>query len=224
MLVHRYLRPLIVLITVLVIIMTFVPSCKKPQITEPTDSGYKTNLEEKTPVDQPDQLAATPGYKLHEGRLRDMLISFEYPDTWSRHSIGDIAIYLRPSPGEDLFEVEILSWDVALKGVTSDEKAPAVLQYYLDTESTTPEFQIISRGKIILSNVEGEEVCYSLHIMGRITTEPISVIRDRVQIRRRLSVDYKGLNYLLSFFVDADKYEEIKPGFEHVIATFRFLE
>jgi len=172
-----------------------------------------------------DPQAKTPGYRLFTGHTEGLRISFEYPDTWKRLSIEKYdAFELLRIDDENSASINVVS-DVNAANGGEFENAHTLLQHYLSHESDSPTLKILSQGKVLLGNVEGEEVSYS----SRFTAEhmpgkPADYIVDKVVIWRYIVVDYKGRIYDIHLLVDADKYDAVKEGFEHLIATFRFLE
>jgi hypothetical protein len=73
-----------------------------------------------------------------------------------------------------------------------------------------------------LGQVEAQELTYSYRFKG--TEAHYGITFDEIVTRRYLAADYKGRIYDIDLFVDADRYENVREGFEHLIATFRFLE
>jgi len=205
MLVHRNLKLLFIFTVVLAMAMPLISSCWLP-----------------------DSQAETPGYRLFTGRTEGLRISFEYPEMWRRKDIEK----------HDAFEdLRLLSDNSAYVDISSDvnaakggefENAHALLEDWLDSFSSEQEFEILSRGKALLGNVEGEEAVYSYFFVNYPNPDwhpgapPLGP--DKYVIKRFLAVDYKGRIYSFLFGVDADEYESVKESFEHLLATFKFLD
>jgi hypothetical protein len=173
--------------------------------------------------------AKTEGYRLFIGNTEGLYISFEYPDTWRRDDIEK----------HDAWEYfYLLGCKSSYMDISSDvnaanggefENARARLEDRLNSFSNLfDEFEILSRGKVLLGNVEGEEAVYSYFFVNYPNLDwhpgapPLGP--DKYVIHRLLAVDYKGRIYSLFFRVDADEYEEFIGDFEHIIATFKFLD
>jgi hypothetical protein len=177
------------------------------------------SCQEKEPVDPP---ANTPGYKLFAGTSRGFKISFEYPDTWSRGPLrrSNTYNYLALLPPDSRL---VISSDVG-KSLGGDYNATDLIQYWLDSESKYSEFKIISREKVLLGRVEGEEAIFSYRFYSEDPHGPpvYAELGERV-IGRALAVDAGGYLYYVDFLAAADKYDNAKLGLEHVIATFKFI-
>lgn len=73
----------------------------------------------------------------------------------------------------------------------------------------------------MIGGVEGEELSCSFRIRGMDAHSGADI--DKVLIDRELAADYNGRIYRISLVVNADKYDGVKEGLEHLLATFRFL-
>jgi hypothetical protein len=198
-LVHRKIKLLLVFISVLAMTVLLISSCWLPHyVTDPH--------------------AKTPGYRLYTGRTEGLSVSLEYPDTWKRLSNEKYDTFeLVRLDNENSDSIDISSDLNAAQG-GEYESAHALLQYCLNRDGGLLEFRLISQGLVMLGEVEGEELSYSWRFKAK------EVDIDKVVIQKYVVVDYEGRVYSVSLFVDADKYEGIKEGFEHLLATFRFLE
>jgi len=66
---------------------------------------------------------------------------------------------------------------------------------------------------------------YSFRLQGLAIEAPAEKARiDKIVLQRTLAADYKGHIYEIGIFVDADKYEAVKDGFEHILNTFKFMD
>ena len=203
MLVHRNLMLVLKFIFVLVMIVPVVSSCQQ----------------------------AAPGYKFFTGRTEGLRISFEYPDTWRRKVFEKHDAFENSRLQSDNSAYVDISSNVNAANGGNFENAHARLEDWLDSFSSQQEFKILSRGKMLLGNIEGEEAVYSyfdrsgsipfLDYHQGMTYSPLP---DRYVIKRFLAVDYKGRIYSFLFGVDADEYESVKESFEHLLATFKFLD
>ena len=94
----------------------------------------------------------------------------------------------------------------------------------LNKEFPSPGFQIISQNNIQLGKVDGEDLVYSFRLQGLAVEAPAEKANiDKIVLQRITAADYKGRIYDIGIFVDADKYEAVKDGFEHILSTFKFL-
>lgn len=169
-----------------------------------------------------DPSAKTEGYKLFTGRSEGLSISFEYPETWNRDP------YIESH--EKSYTLSIYSGN-SITGVNSNvnathggdyENAHALLQDQLDSFSKSLDFKLLSQGKSLLGKVEGEEVTYSWRL--EFLDEHTGRQTDKAMVEKHLAADYEERIYHINIFADADKYEELKECFEHIIATFKFLK
>ena len=168
-------------------------------------------------VTDPD--SKTPGYKLFTGRTGGVRVSFEYPNTWRRIS-ADGLVYL---VSQDSYVTVCSVANKSEGGNYAD--AGELTQHWLDSWSTAPEFRVLSRGKAQLGQAEGEEVMYSRRFQGSDPHAPLVPIElGEIAVTRTLDVDYKGRIYVIDLLAAVDRFETVKGDFEHLIATFRFLE
>jgi hypothetical protein len=173
-----------------------------------------------------DPTADTPGYRLFTGKSEDLRFSFEYPDEWRRVVRGIIglsrSVYLIPY---DYFYSRVIVRSETTSANDGDfADAGELIEQILDVPSESPEFKILSHGVASLGQAEGEEVIYSF----RPQREPYYLLPeflyDQLVVTRDLVADYGNRIYYVSLVVDADQYESFRKGFEHLIATFYFLE
>jgi len=130
-------------------------------------------------------------------------------------------IDLRPNETDT---VSITSDVTAAKG-GDFTNAGELVQHLLDLDSAAPEFRILSRTRVRLGQVEAEEVIYSYRFVVKDDPHlPPGTVINKVLVARELAVDYGERIYHVGLLADGDKYENLKEGFEHLIATFRFLE
>ena len=168
-----------------------------------------------------DPPAQTKGYRLYTGTVEGFRISFEYQNALYRKAVeihdNDRIVELY----SDDFTIGIGSEVTAASGGFYANAAELV-EDLLNVASHSPEFQVISRGKTWLGPVEAEEGIYSYRlIMGPpFLTNTI----DSVDMKRIVAADYGGRIYSIDLYVEKDKYEDVKEGFEHLLATFRFLD
>ena len=165
-----------------------------------------------------DPPAKTAGYKLYTGRTQGLRISFEYPDTWRRQTIEK----------HDTFRVVFFDYETGSGSIGSDATAGEggefegpneLIHYELDRDSSRPEFDIMSLTKTRLGQAEGEEAIYSYRLMLKSPT-----VIDKIVVQRTLAAEYQGRIYDISILANADSYDIVKEDFEHLIATFRFLD
>lgn len=167
------------------------------------------------PATDPD--SKTAGYKLFTGRTSGISISFEYPNTWTRYS-DDGLVYLI---SKDSY-IRIDSSTNKINGANTN--ANEDLQNWIDLWSTAPEFQIISRNEVRLGQAKGEEAIFSRVFQGSDTHAPAPPVQigDTV-IERTLEADYNGRIFFIDLLVQADIYDQVRGDFEHLIATFQYL-
>jgi hypothetical protein len=169
-----------------------------------------------------DPHSKTPGYRLYTGRTDGFRVSFEYPDVYSRYlgiekdkTSASINLYYET----DHSIIGVVSYVNTANGGHLED-AHAAVEHYMEVVSKDPEFQILSQKDISLGGATGEEVICSSRQDSTHAVPPVS----RIAMQRFLAVDYGKRIYEIDIIIDADKYMDIKDGFEHLLATFRFLE
>jgi hypothetical protein len=174
----------------------------------------------------------SPGYSLYTFDSTEGPFSFEYPEKWG------LEVY----PSSLWKGVQIVfgsnsprSWtesegsNIFLASVSQTPKhfsysnAHELIQQQLDYSSELNEFHFIGKGKIRLGKETGEWVTFSGYksYLSSLAWPP----EYRHITCRHVAVDYKGRTYWLRQEVntDLDSYEEYKPGFDHILKTFKFL-
>ena len=177
----------------------------------------------------------TQGYRLFKGDTEGLLVSFEYPDSWVFEDGESNSIYadfhLRFGYQNSITlqfssEVSVRSFPQSFSLPPSHFKnASDFLEYKVSDVSGLSSFQSISKGKYKLGNVEGEEASYSFLDIMVVSVEIGTELRQNV-IYRHVVADYEGRIYWVRLRVntDVDKFEDYNPDFEHLLATFKFLE
>jgi hypothetical protein len=166
---------------------------------------------------KPTSATVTPGYLREEGTLY-LAVSYEYSDKWlraldvddtyKRERIelgieGYSAVYIDSPRGSWHNYLEYIQWDI-------------------DSSKNEPEFQLLRQGKITLGNQEAEEAMYFFH---RSPGAPPAVTVERDLLCRIIATEYNGRIFSVFLRIDTEhqNYEDIKPDFEHLLETFRFL-
>lgn len=176
------------------------------------------------PTEVTDPQSKTSGYKLFTGATDGFPISFEYPNGWSRMSIDK---------GATTRHVRFLSSDCAVvvnsfinKSKGGDyANADELIQYKLSLKDQQPEFEIVRRTMVRLDQTDGEEAIYSYLFEGSDPhAPPVPIYTNDPAIAWIIDADYKDRICDLNFISKADNFEVAKLGFEHLIATFSFLQ
>lgn len=174
-----------------------------------------------------DPPAKTSGYRLFTGRTDGLRVSFEYPDSWQRRSLKKYDTYralsLEVSPK---VKVNIDS-DVNIANGGRYEDAAQLIQHYLNISSGNIDFRVLSHTKVNLDRVKGEELIIIFRFLNNVLDPhlpPGIRLFDEPQIERHFITDHRGHIYDIYLMIDADKYDTVKSDFEHLLATFRFLE
>ena len=170
-----------------------------------------------------DPASDTPGFKLFKGTTKGFRISFEYPDSWDRVSVDRVGTYsympLLPTDCSVIINTDAKK----SKGGTYSNSSEAI-QHGIDSESTLTDFTILKHDMIQLGQVEGEELMYSYIYPGQDPHMPVVYASSgETVIARKIVIDYQDYIYFIDLLAAADNYENAKPGFEHLIATFKFL-
>ncbi len=175
----------------------------------PTTSCHTSKI-----VTDPD--SSTPGYKLFKGTTKGFRISFEYPSTWDRVTVGRVGNYsYMPLLPPDCSV--IISSDVGSSQIALQSRMDLISRY-------RREFRLINRDKVLLGQAEGEEIICSYLFPGQDPHLPVAYADDgEAVINRILSVDYKDYLYYIELIATLDSYDVEKTGFEHMLSTFRFL-
>jgi hypothetical protein len=168
-----------------------------------------------------DPTAKTQGYRLFKGSTGEgVRFSFEYPVMWKRQNVIENSTLLIP---DKYSYIRVGAVATSAKGGDFAD-AEELIERILDVPSKSPEFQILSRSYTPLGQTVGEEVIYSFRLQAVPYYLPPPILSNRLVVARDLVVDYRNSIYHVSLIVDAERYETVKEGFEHLIATFRFLE
>ena len=172
-----------------------------------------------------DPAAKTSGYKLFEGRSDGFRISLEYPNSWSRRSIekygGLVVVLFMPSNTSSV----TISSDLNKSNGGENTNADEVIQRDLSISSTRPDYNILSEINFKLGQVEAKDITYSYRFIFDDQHAPTKSSHiDMINLVRTVIVDYKNRIYKVNLLMDANTYQNVKPGFEHVISTFQFLE
>lgn len=165
--------------------------------------------------------AATPGYKLFKGNTRGFRLTFEYPGEWQRKSVERY---------DDSIQVAFNMTRVSSMSVGSDlvsspkgyASAKELVGHFLDLASRAPESQILTQSQSRLAHVDAAELAYSYRL--KFTDAHSGSAIDRVVVERILAADYENRVYTVMLLASVEEYEGIRGGFEHLIASFRFLE
>ncbi len=175
-----------------------------------------------------DPPAQTAGYSVFTGKREGLRVQFEYPEGWQR---------LRPE-GRDDFEMvrmnaglkvlwasaDVSSWLMAGDG-TEPGSATEEVGRELDFASRLREFRLVRHDREMVGGVEGEGVTYSYHVhVDNDPHLPAGTVIDRDLGRRLVAVEHGGRVYSLSLVVEAAEYDGMNRAFEHLLATFRFLD
>ena len=174
-----------------------------------------------------DPASKTQGYRIFTGQTEGFRISFEYPKTWTRQAIQND----KASKSLNIhtpYSSIIVSSDATVGNGGDFINAAELIQHEIDLnlnkEFPSPGFQIISQNNIQLGKVDGEDLVYSFRLQGLAVEAPAEKANiDKIVLQRITAADYKGRIYDIGIFVDADKYEAVKDGFEHILSTFKFL-
>jgi hypothetical protein len=157
------------------------------------------------------------------GDIQGFQVSFEYPYWWrvtqivsgppgvsiSMSSFSSGFVTSQPSGGGGLYA------DVA-----------ALVEHWLSRYSNLPESKVLSRGNSTLGFAEGEELIVSWHYHAEGPNEalPYGKVIDKTVVETNLAVEHNGRIYSFDCLMDANEYERLKPGLDHLISTFRFLD
>ena len=162
----------------------------------------------------------TEGYIQFTGKTEGLPISFEYPAIYGNFGLEKLGT-LEKLGLYDCHTARIsISSDMNTANGGDYENAHARLMHELDIASNVPEFQLIKQSERAIAGISGEELIYSVNLESSVDIiPPIGKMTYRLVV-----ADYKGRIYSISIFVDADKYDDVKEGFEHLLATFKFQE
>jgi hypothetical protein len=174
----------------------------------------------------------TPGYKLFQGDTEGLMVSFEYPEDWvlstenpDEHRQSIFIKFGSSSPEWVHSCVLIESYPIPY------HKPPIAYEdaHDLIYDKTIGNYPIIPpdlvSGAIVLGGIQGETVSYS-------ADEPNPMYYHSPDpeilhiLYRHVAVDYKGRIYWILYDINTnlDDNDSYEPGFEHLLATFRFLE
>jgi hypothetical protein len=102
--------------------------------------------------------------------------------------------------------------------------ASEAIQSEIDSHATLDKFKIINRDTIQLGQTKAEELIYSYIYPGQDPHMPVTYAdAGETVIARTIDVVYQNYLYDIGLLAAIDNYENAKIGFEHLIATFRFL-
>jgi hypothetical protein len=160
--------------------------------------------------------------------------SFEYPKTWQLQTFSDghwdgaRLFFGSTQPVEvDRGLPEIGTWTVVWSCLQGFTPTIANAHEWLETFVVpdyllAPPLNTIERGKTIVGGVEGESMLFSIYgdMSFSYSYKPSHMTCQEI------GVDYKGRIYIFILVVntDLDSYEEFKPGFDHILETFKFLD
>lgn len=167
-----------------------------------------------------DPNSKTEGYKFFKSSKTGLVVSFEYPNDWKRMNIEQYGTFINVN--FDFGNSVSVSSDEATLNKGGYPDAAAWVQDLLKIDSSNQDFQILSQGQILLDQINAEELTCTYRLQGTYAEPPGTTV-NKMMIDRFITSDYKGRIYDIHLFVDADKYEAAKNGFEHLIDTFRFL-
>ncbi len=174
-----------------------------------------------------DPHSKTPGYRIFRGTSEGFRISFEYPEKWRR---------LSPEKYDTYYVIFLyVTGKNASISISSDmnaayggefENANASIEHSVNISSNGLEFQVISRGNISLGSGEWQELVYSFRDKdyGLDPHMPVGTVTDKISVDRELALDYKTRVYEIGLSVDYDEYARVNRDFDHLLATFRFLD
>jgi hypothetical protein len=159
--------------------------------------------------------------------------SFEYPETWDLKEFD-------PDPRAEgvIFDFGSSSakggnldsgTHAAISSIPQTKNpwynnAHEYLQYELSLAPQMNEYKSLGSGDITLGGVKGEWAAYSYYYIRSSSVIDFSIPGHWTC--RYVVVNYKNRYHLLEQRVntDFDSYEEFKPGFDHILETFKFLE
>ena len=209
--------------------LTCITSCSPPP---PENTDNTTNPPAVTPV--------TLGYTLFQGNTEGLLISFEYPENWrfdglyTIKSKAGIALKFGSDSTESYVAIESMSLPYDESPIAY-ENAHDLLQEQVWWHSSfknpgqgdysmLPPPDLVSR-TITLGGVEGEWISFSSDKFDPLYYHSPNPKKLHI-IYRHAAVDYKGCIYWIRYQVNTnvDDDEKYKQGFDHILATFRFLE
>jgi hypothetical protein len=173
-----------------------------------------------------------PGYHSYVYNDTDCPFSFEYPEEWNVEVYPSslwkgVHIFGGPSSPANSGESEGLYIFLASVSQTpkyfSYSNAHELIQQQLEYGSRVNEFHLLGQGDIKLGKEIGEWVSFSKYDSYVVS---LALPTEQRHITcRHVAVDYKGRIYWLRQEVNTDlvSYEEFKPGFDHILKTFKFL-
>jgi hypothetical protein len=172
-----------------------------------------------------DQKANTPGYKIFEGKDEGFRIRFEYPDSWKRDALDNYnGFMVLDFGGLKTMALNVISELNTSNGGQSADAGTAI-QHDLDIYSKRPEYNLLSHQTIKLGQIECHEVIYTFRFIFDDQHAPrASSHIDKNKTIRTIAADKQTRIYRIDLVIDTDDYERIRPGFEHMISTFRFLD
>ncbi len=166
-----------------------------------------------------DPESKTPGYKIFSGSSKGFRISFEYPDSWKR-----TAVEHGGGSGRSYLPLFLPDSYITISSDSDNQPADAAIQLRLDIISKYPEYKLISRSNNTLGQTTSEQVVSSYPFEGQDNLLPQAYANiGETVIERVITVNYKGYIYYIYFLANLVAYDNEKPGFEHMLSTFRFL-
>lgn len=161
----------------------------------------------------------TPGYLL-EGGTKYLSVSYEYPDDWLRTVLDFNSFYPK---GQIKLDINGNAWvwiDTPGGPWTNTNE---YVQWEVDIWKNEPDFHLLNGGKVMFGDTEGEEAIFIYHQSPGTHQVP----REEMNVLCRVAAaEYKGTIYSVMLLMNTERqdYAEIKPDFDHLVATFKFLE
>ncbi len=169
--------------------------------------------------------APTAGYKVFTGRVDGFRITFEYPEGWTKTKFerydehADYRVQ-RFSP-HGLSSLAVSS-QTDTSGGGKYATASELVNSLLEADDNAPEFHLISKSEPSLGQVAAYEVVASFRLQGKDAHS--TAVVDEIVVERRIGANYRGRIYVISTFADENEDLVVKPGYEHIVATFHFLD
>jgi hypothetical protein len=178
-------------------------------------------------------MACTSPYTKYVHNSEVGLFSFEYPKIWQLQTFSDghwdgARLFFGSTQPRGAYEglPERGTWAVVWSCLQGFTPTIANAHEWLETFVApdyllAPPLNTIERSKPMIDGVEGESMSFSIYgDMSFSNSYKPSHMTCQV-----IGVDYKGRIYIFMLAVntDLDSYEEFKPGFDHILKTFKFL-
>lgn len=169
--------------------------------------------------------APTAGYKVFTGRVDGFRITFEYPQGWRKTRFdrydghGDFrAQNFSPYGGSSLYVSSQTNASSGGKYATAAQLVDTLLR----VDSSSKEFRILGQSELRLGQAAAIETTCSYRLQGKDAHS--TAVVDKVLIAREIAADYNGRIYGISTSADEKEDPIVKEGYEHIVATFRFLD